>query len=375
MLTRYVALLAFLGLLIAPRPAAALDLRSVDITQTRARVAKMPLHVKVGQMMMVGFSGTRLTPTVRSQISRARVGTFIIFSRNIASHAQVKGLTAAMQRTAVSAKHPARLLIAVDQEGDPIRRFPRLAPYYSEPRIGRMGSRGPGTAEYQAYLAGRQLRALGITVNLTPVLDLSTGPSSVMANRSYGTEPARVSVLGVRSVKGYARAGEVSCPKHFPGHGYANGDSEYEDATVYGPASLLKRRDVAPFRAAVAEGAPMVMTAHLRYPGLDPSRRYASLSRRIVTGLLRQDLGFDGVIISDDLEMGAITRRMSVPVAAVAAVQAGSDMVMVCHTPSRQAATERALIDAISKGKISRAQVDASVVRVLVMKQRYGLGL
>lgn len=333
------------------------------------------MHVKVGQMMMVGFNGTRLTPTVRDQIARARVGTFIVFARNIDSHAQVKALTATMQRTAVSSKHPARLLIAVDQEGDPIRRFPRLAPYYSQPEIGRMGSRGPGTAEYQAYLAGRQLRALGITLNLTPVLDVSAGPGTVMANRSYGTDPARVSVLGVRSVKGYSRAGEASCPKHFPGHGYARGDSEYEDATVPGPASLIKRRDIAPFRAAIAEGAPMIMMAHLRYPGLDPSRRYASLSRRILTGLLRQELGFGGVIISDDLEMGAITRRMSVPAAAVAAVQAGSDMVMVCHTPSRQAATQLALIDAISKGKISRAQVDDSVVRILVMKQRLGLGL
>lgn len=374
MLTRSLALFAFLGLLLAPQPAAAVELRSFDLTQTRARVAKMPLHVKAGQMMMVGFHGTRLTAAVRDQIARARVGTFIIFSRNISSHAQVRALTGALQRTAVDAKHPARLLIAVHQEGDPIRRFPRLAPYYSEPEIGRMGSRGPGTAEYQAYFAGRQLRALGITVNLTPVLDVSAGPGTVMASRSYGTDPARVSVLGARSVKGYTRAGAVSCPKHSPGHGHANGDSEYEDATVYGPASLLRRRDIAPFRAAVAEGAPMIMTAHLRYPGLDPSRRYASLSRRIITGLLRQDIGFDGVIISDDLEMGAITRRMSVPAAAVAAVHAGSDMVMVCHTPSRQASTERALIDAISKGKISRAQVDASVVRILVMKQRYGLG-
>lgn len=337
-------------------------------------VAAMPLEEKVGQMMMVGFDGAEPGASITSAIKDRHVGAVILFGRNISSPEQVTALNTSLQALAAQAKQPARLIIATDQEGGKTRRFETIGPYYSQPMIGEMPDEAAAaTAQQQASATARDLKKLGVNTNLAPVADVSSGWGTVMDGRSYGAEAELVAELSARAVKGYNNATTISCPKHFPGHGSADEDSEEASATVESSREELDSVDLVPFREVIKEGAPMIMVAHLSVPALDPSGTPASLSRAITTDLLRKGMGFNGVIITDDLEMKAITGTRSVGEAAVAAVYAGADIVIVAHTAARQAEAHDAIVAAVRAGKLKEEDINKSVTRILEMKRKYRL--
>lgn len=344
------------------------------LSPMEAEVASMPLEKKVGQMMMAGFEGTDANATVAGLIQNQHIGSFILYARNIASQEQVAALNGSLQALAAQADHPAKLIIATDQEGGKTRRFESIGPYYSQPMIGEMPYEAAlTTAQLQASTTARELKKIGINTNLAPVVDVSSGWGSVMDGRSYGAEAELVADLGASAVKGYNNATTISSPKHFPGHGSADEDSEEAPATVESGREELDSIDLLPFQAVIKAGAPMIMTAHLTVPALDPSGTPASLSRTITTELLRKGMAFPGVILTDDLEMGAITSSRSVGEAAVAALAAGADMVMVAHRGDRLVEAHDAIIAAVRAGKLKEADINKSVVRILEMKQKYRL--
>ncbi len=339
-------------------------------------VAGMTLEEKIGQMMMVGFEGGDAGTQITSAIKDRHIGGVILYGRNISTHEQVTALDAALQSVAVQAKQPAKLMIAIDQEGGATRRFTDIGPFYSEPMIGEMtGGAGAAAAQQQASSAARDLKKLGINTNLAPDADVSDGWGSVMDGRSFGSDSEVVTELTGRAVVGYNNATTICSPKHFPGHGSADGDSEKTLPTVDLSLEALDQSELPPFKEAIKQGAPMIMVGHLSVPALDATGTASSISKPIVTDLLRKGLGFTGVIITDDLEMGAITEKMSVADAAVAAVTAGNDIVMVAQTAANQNAVYDALVAAVKSGKVKEDDINKSVARIIDMKKKYRLEL
>jgi beta-N-acetylhexosaminidase len=346
------------------------------LTGTELLVSEMSLEQKVGQMMMVGFEGTVPDENITSMIQERQIGGLIIFDRNIETNDQVAIMNEALQQLAVDGAHPAKLMIAVDQEGGKTRRFDDIGPFYSEPMIGEMPEEAAlQTARLQAGSTARDLRAIGINTNLAPVLDVSGGWGTVMDVRSYGTDTEWVAQLGAEAVSGYVNASTISCPKHFPGLGSADDDPEEVLPSLDYSYEDIVTLDLPPFTAAIQAGAPMIMVTHLAVPVMDQSGTPASLSAVLTTDLLRTNMGFEGVIITDDLEMGAITENLSVSDAAVAAVEAGADIVMIAHTLDEQIAVYDALLEAVDTGQITEDRINESVVRILDMNNDYRLGL
>ena len=249
-------------------------------SSTRQIVAEMSLEEKIGQMIMIGFEGYEPSRQVTSAIQEKHIGSLIIFGRNINSKEQVAAMDASLQALAAQAKQPAKLMIAIDQEGGSTRRFTDIGPFYSEPMIGEMGSEaGAAAAQQQASSAARDLKKLGINTNLAPVVDVSDGWGSIMDGRSYGADSELVTELGGMAVRGYNNATTISCPKHFPGHGSADGDSETTLPTVDLSLEAIQQSELLPFQQVIKEGAPMIMVAHLRcrrWTRREPPRHFPS---------------------------------------------------------------------------------------------------
>lgn len=346
----------------------------VQAGRIRELVASLSLEEKIGQMFMIGFEGQEPDEHVISAISDKHAGAVILFGRNVGSLEQVRALTASLQALASEAGHPAGLLIATDQEGGDIKRIASIGPNYPQLMIEEMGDIAATTAQNDAWSAAKDLQDIGVNTNLAPVVDVSSGWGTVMDARSYGEEPAIVADLGAAAVKGYNGATTISCPKHFPGLGYADGDSEEVLPTLNASRAELDERELVPFQAVIDDGAPMIMVAHLVAPSLDDDATPASMSSPMINGLLRDEMGFNGVVITDDLEMGAVTDSWTVGEAAVNAVAAGADMLIIAHTAGEQDNAYEALREAVQSGEISEERIDQSVARILGMKQHYRIG-
>jgi len=216
---------------------------------------------------------------------------------------------------------------------------------------------------------GRQLLRAGINTDFAPVVD--TGFGAAIGNRSYGDDPELVARMGAAAVEGFEQAGVVSAAKHFPNHGPATSDSHVSLPVIRHDAKTLKSYDLPPFEAAIEAGVPMVMVGHLVYPAIDPHNP-ASLSRDAI-GMLRRDIGFDGVVVTDDLAMAGAKGKDSPAEAALQALGAGADLFVVSSPPQQQADAYDAVLAAVESGEIPRSRIEKSVERVLTIKERYHL--
>jgi beta-N-acetylhexosaminidase len=279
-----------------------------------------------GQLFMVGLPGPRVDGVARELVRDLNVGGVILFARNLETPEQVWELTRDLQRQAQAATGRP-LLIALDQEGGSVQRL--RAPFTLIPAARELGfSATPGQVEGLSRQVARELRLVGINVNLAPVLDVARGPDCPLWDRSYGPDPEQVAALGVAAIRGFLSGGIIPVAKHFPGLGDSVIDS-HKELALANSDNASRELDIAPFREAVAAKVPAIMTAHVLVPQWDS--RPATLSREILQGRLRQDLGFGGVIITDDLEMGAISTRLPAPEAALEALAAGADLLLICQ--------------------------------------------
>ena len=331
----------------------------------------MTLEEQIGQLLMVGFPGTTVTPEIIELIQKHHVGGVILFSRNVGDAQQVLELTQNLQSIAKAAGQRYPLCIATDQENGMVQRLGKSATQF--PGNMALGAIGSEQLAYEvAEATGRELLALGINYNLAPVVDVNNNAANpVIGVRSFGEDPREVAHLGAAAVSGYHHAGVISCLKHFPGHGDTTVDSHLSLPTLPYMLERLESLELLPFQSGIAAGADSVMIAHIAFPALTGDDTLpATLSAAIVRGLLREKLGFTGVIISDCLEMNAISETVGIGPGAVMALQAGIDLVLISHLYERQRAGIAAIVQAVHEGTLSRDVIHQAVERVLRLKEQ-----
>jgi len=335
-------------------------------------IKSMSLRQKVAQMIVCGFDGTEPSEGILKLIREQGVGGVIYFARNVKDISQVARLSNGLQEAAKEAGI-APLWISIDQEGGMVARITEgvaLMP-------GQMAIAAAGRSDW-AYeagaISGRELRALGINLNYAPDLDVNNNADNpVIGVRSFGESPELVAEYGCRLMNGLQDAGVVATAKHFPGHGDTNVDSHLDLPTVGHSRERMEQVELVPFRRAIAEGVDAVMSAHIYFPALESEKLPVTLSHKVLTGLLREELGFNGVIMTDCMEMHAISKHYGTVEASVMAVEAGADIVLISHTHEWQAGAIDAILKAVESGRLTEERIDQSVARLLALKQKRGL--
>jgi beta-N-acetylhexosaminidase len=320
-----------------------------------------PLRTRLAQLLLVGFPGTVAGPDSRRLVDQG-VGGLLLFRRNVASAGQVRALVRDLRRRAAIP-----LEVAVDQE--PGRRVARLAGMVrATPSARELGRMSPERVYRYGLTLGRDLDGLGITADLAPVLDVTGARwDGVIGDRSFAADPAAASRAAVAFMRGLADGGVATVGKHFPGHGATTVDSHQRLPVVEGTPARLAARELVPFQAAIRGGLDAVMVGHLLVRRVD-ERAPATLSRPVIGGLLRDRLGFDGLVVSDALEMGAITATWPLPVAAERALAAGVDQLLLSGHTQVTAVLDR-LEQAVEAGRVPEARVREAFLRVQRFKR------
>jgi len=319
----------------------------------------------VGQMFVVGMAGTEPDYYIEKMVRERNIGGVLLFGYNMESAEQTAALSSSLQELSTETQPGIPMFVAVDHEGGLVQSAPWVEP---EPAAAEVGATGdPEAARAVAERIGEQLKRGGVNTDFAPVVD--TGFGAAITTRSYGEDPELVAEMGAAAVDGFEEAGVVSSAKHFPNHGPAAEDSHVGRPVVEHDLQTIRQYDLPPFRAAVEAGVPMVMMGHLVYPALD-GENPASLSPAAYR-LLREDVGFEGVAVTDDLAMEGATRGGTPAEAAVAAVAAGADLLVISSPPQQQADAYDAVVMAVESGRIPRSRIDESAERIRKVKERY----
>ncbi|AKF09078.1 beta-N-acetylhexosaminidase [Sandaracinus amylolyticus] len=312
-----------------------------------------------GRVLIVGFPGRVLPAPLAALAAEGALGGVILFKRNLGTITEIAAVIDAVH-DAFGAGHVP--LVSIDQEGGRVARLG--APFVKLPPMRVLGTRDDvALTRRAARVLGTQLRALGIGVDFAPVLDVDTNPANpVIGDRSFGREPDVVIRHALAFAEGLGDAGVLACGKHFPGHGDTDLDSHLALPRIAHDRARLDRVELAPFRAARAK-VPTIMTAHVVFDAIDPTVP-ATLSRAVIEGVLRGELGYDGVIVSDDLEMKAVADRWGVAGSAVRAIDAGCDALLVCATPERVIEAHAALVARAERDDAFAERLDVAARRV-----------
>ncbi len=319
----------------------------------------------MGLCLMVGIPQPTLDAETRRILADLRPGGIILFQRNYTDPDTLQALCADIHT--LIPEHPP--LIALDAEGGRVHRLsPPFTHFPPALQVGQTGS--PQLAHEVGVALGRELRSVGIDIDCAPVLDVYSNPdNTVIGDRAFGSDPQRVTEFGCALASGLRAAGVLPCGKHFPGHGATVIDSHDALPCDERSRATLEAIDLTPFRAAITQGIELLMTAHVVYPALDP-RQPASLSSLVMNDLLRKRFGFQGVIVSDDLEMGAIVRHSSVAAAAVQALSAGADLLLICQSLEHALGARNACRQAVQQGVLTEERVAEAQRRVERLRQR-----
>jgi beta-N-acetylhexosaminidase len=322
------------------------------------------LEKQAASLFTVGFYGKSVTEDLKGLIARG-VGGVIFFGRNVGTPAEVLELNRDIKRTA---GRP--LVLAVDQEGGQVARLRQG--FTAIPAMRAVGATGSATLARELGKAiGRELRAVGFDMNYAPVLDIDTNPDNpIIAARSFGRTPEIVCEMGLALVAGLQEVGVAACGKHFPGHGDTSQDSHLELPTLPHPMERLERVELAPFQAAAKAGIASFMTAHVIFEAVD-DKHPATMSRAVLTGILREKLGYDGLVVTDDVEMKAIADNYGVEEAVLLGLSAGVDHFLCCHTAELAHRAIEAIVKAVESGKLSREALATATRRFSEVRTRY----
>lgn len=342
----------------------------IVLSKVEETIDQMTLEEKVGQLLVIGVEGTSFSSEMDNLIRNYHVGGVIIMGRNVATTNEMLQLINGIKKANEHNKIP--LFLSVDEEGGRVSRLPVGIPKL--PTSAQIGKLNDESVSYRAgtYLAG-VLNEFGYNMNFAPVLDVNSNPRNpVIGNRSFGSDPYQVAKLGISTMHGMMDNGIIPVVKHFPGHGDTVVDSHKALPKVETTLEALRNVELVPFQKAIEEGADAVMVAHILFPALDPDYP-SSMSKAIITGLLRNEMKFEGVIITDDLTMGAIANDYTIPEAAVQSFIAGSDQLLVVRDYEVQLNTFNAFIKAIETGEITEERLNESVKRILTLKEKYSM--
>jgi beta-N-acetylhexosaminidase len=332
----------------------------------------MSLEQKVGQVLIVAFREAIVSPAIAEMVRDRHAGGVILFTQNLGDPQHARELTDALQALALSSGAQIPLFTAMDQEGGVVYRSADGATVWPSQML--FGAAGDADlVDRCARMTAAELRALGVNVNFAPILDVNNNPANpVIGTRSFGADPRAVARLGVRAIAAYQESGVVAVGKHFPGHGDTDVDSHLALPVIDKSTNDLAAFELIPFRAAISAGVDAIMTAHIALPQITGGEP-ATLAPQVLTTLLRQDLGFDGLIITDDLEMGAIVEGYGTAEAALRAFRAGADLLLFRFTAEQQRRAFDLLLGAAQSEPDIAARLDESVRRIVRLKLRRGL--
>lgn len=329
-------------------------------------VNKMTLDEKIGQMIVAGFNGTDVNEELINLVNTNKVGGVILFKRNIETSEQLKKLNNNID--GLNKEIP--LFISVDEEGGRVNRLPSDMENFSSAR--EVGLKNDKDYAYNnGKSIGESLKVTGFNMNYAPVLDIFSNPkNTVIGDRAFGSDVETVSTMGIATMKGIEEEGIISVIKHFPGHGDTSVDSHYGLPIVYKTLEELENFELIPFKKAIKEGCKAIMVSHILLDKID-KQNPSSMSETVITDILREQLGFDGVVITDDMEMGAITENFTIEDACVQSIIAGCDIVLIGSGNESIYNTIQAIKDSILNGKITEERINESVVRIIKLKNEY----
>jgi beta-N-acetylhexosaminidase len=331
-------------------------------------MTKKDFQNQIGQLILMGIAQPSLLPEERKAIASMQPSGVIYFRRNVASAEQLSELSHSIYE--ICNELP---MIGIDQEGGRVARLG--APFTVFPGNDYLGRAFVSTkkdtlADQQATAMARELKSIGVNLNFTPVADIDSNPNNpIIGPRAFSSDPKLVAKLVAKTVHAYRKQNVISCAKHFPGHGDSTLDSHLALPYIDITKKTLTTRELIPFQAAIRAKVPTIMTAHVVYPQLDSLP--ATLSKKILEGILRKKMKFTGVLMSDDMEMSAIAGNMDIPQASVEAIKAGVDMLLVCKRLDLTLQVHEAIVKAVESKKLSKPRVMQALRRVELMKKKY----
>ncbi len=331
-------------------------------------ISNMSLEEKIGQLVISGFYGTTLDENILKLIKENKISGVILFNRNVKDSNTLLSLNNSLKESNKNNKLP--LFISVDEEGGSVTRMPRDIKRL--PTNKYIGSLNNKDLSYKVgEILGEQLSYFGFNMNFAPVLDINSNPNNpVIGDRSFGNNKDIVAGLGTSTMKGIQSKNIISVVKHFPGHGDTSVDSHVNLPVVNYDINRLNSFEFVPFKTAIQNGADAVMVGHILLPKID-NKYPSSMSYKIVTNILRKDLGFNGLVVSDDMTMGAITENYSIEEAAVKSINAGVDLLLVCQKYENTENVLKALKEAVLNGTISKERLDNALYNIISIKKKY----
>ena len=331
----------------------------------KQQVYAMPLKERVGQLIVTGFEGTTVTPALQQAVEEHFISNVILFSKNITGHTQLLSLSENFH----ALRHREPLWLSIDEEGGAVSRLPdELVTLPTATQLAATHS--ADDVQQIAKHLGSALAAYGIQVDYAPVMDVNSNPQNpVIGTRSFSNDPNEVANFALSFHRGLASANVVSSMKHFPGHGDTNVDSHFDLPILNHSLDELNATELIPFRRAISDNVPMIMVGHLLIPALD-AEQPTSISKKIIGDFLRTELGYNGLIITDDITMEALA--LPIETIAVQTIDAGADLVLIGHGLDKALAAQQAIIDAVENGTLSETRVNRSVMRVIAEKRKHG---
>lgn len=334
------------------------------------QIQSMTLEEKIGQMLIIGMDGYEIDDNAKKMIEDKYIGGFILYSSNVKDPKQLLNLINDLKKTNELNQIP--LFISIDEEGGRVSRMPsEFKKFPTNKEIGKVNSKE------LAYEIGRviskQIKGFGFNMNYAPVLDINSNPKNpVIGNRAFGSDKDIVEKLGISTMKGLQDGGVISVIKHFPGHGDTSVDSHKNLPVVDIDLRRLNEFEIIPFKNAINNGGDAIMVAHILLTKIDPENP-SSLSKTIITDILRKQLDYEGVVITDDMTMGAIVKNYTLEDATIKSVNAGSDIVLIAHGYENSLSVLKALKEAVGNEVISEERIDESVYRILKLKEKYNI--
>lgn len=340
------------------------------IDNIQKEIDKMSVEEKIGQLVIAGVDGLELVKKDKSLLTVNKVGGIIIMGKNVESTKRLKKLIDDIKSANKQNNIP--LFLSVDEEGGRVSRMPSV--FVRLPTNEVIGKRNNTAFSYEiGSIISEELKGFGFNMNFAPVLDINSNTNNpVIGDRSYGTNAEIVSKLGISTMDSLKDNKIIAVVKHFPGHGDTSVDSHIDLPIVNVPLEKLRSFEFLPFSRAIKKDVDGIMMGHILLKKID-NKYPASLSKKVITEILRRDLGFKGVVFTDDLTMGAITKQFTIGDAAVKSIIAGADVVLVCHENKNVKAVLASLKKAVKSNEISEKRLDKSVYRILTLKEKYKL--
>ena len=340
--------------------------QTIDVIQQK--LDNMTLDEKIGQMITIGIDGYSVDDTAKQLITDKKVGGVILFKNNISNSNQLLQLINDIKGINSTNKIP--IFISVDQEGGRVNRLP--SEIKSLPSNEIIGNKNDNKLAYDiGKNIGYALGSFGFNMDFAPVLDVNSNPNNtVIGDRSFSNDKDKVASLGASEINGFKDSNIISVAKHFPGHGDTATDSHYALPIINKTLDELKSVEFVPFKKAIEEKVPAIMVSHILMPQIDANNP-ASMSKTIITDILRKDLKFDGLIVTDDMTMGAVTNELDITTACINSINAGADLLLVCHGYDNEINVINDIKDAVNNGIISIDTINSSVYKILSLKENY----